>query len=204
MNESDPRVKRTRQLLQAALSELLAEKRFDDITVQDIAERATLNRATFYAHFADKYELMDYSIREAFKQALAGGLPAEASLSTANLRRLIVVTCDFLAHFYDHCAPSPIRTQFQTVIGAQVKAQLYDVLLTWLAEAQSRARSEGVAPEQAATVTSWAIYGAAQRWVEGERTLSAEELTRQVLPLILAPIRAGLETAANPEQLALG
>ena len=57
VNEADPRVKRTRKLLQDALLELLAEKSFDAITVQDIAERSTINRATFYAHFVDKYDL---------------------------------------------------------------------------------------------------------------------------------------------------
>ena len=87
---------RTRQLLQTALGDLLAQKDFRDITVQDIADRATLNRATFYAHFADKYALMEYSVRETFKQALASGLPMEANLSSANLYNLIVIVCEFL------------------------------------------------------------------------------------------------------------
>jgi hypothetical protein len=69
-----------------------------------------------------------------------------------------------------------------------VKAQLYDVLLSWLSVDDSDGPDEGVSPEQAATVTSWAIYGAAQRWVNGDRALSADELARQVLPLILAPL----------------
>jgi AcrR family transcriptional regulator len=46
----DPRVRRTRKLLQDALRSLLFERRFSRISVQDIAERATVNRATFYAH----------------------------------------------------------------------------------------------------------------------------------------------------------
>jgi AcrR family transcriptional regulator len=190
MNEADPRVKRTRQLLQTALGELLAEKDFRDITVQDIAERATLNRATFYAHFADKYALMEYSVRETFKQALAARLPMEANLSTSNLYSLIVIVCEFLREFFDHCAPSPTRVQFRSVTEAQVKAQLYHALLTWLLEDASNEGGDAVAPEQAATVTSWAIYGAAQRWVEGDRAHSAEEYAREVLPLILAPLRA--------------
>ena len=45
----DPRVKRTRQLLQNALMELVQEKSQGSITVQDIAARAEVNRATFYA-----------------------------------------------------------------------------------------------------------------------------------------------------------
>ncbi len=52
-NRLDPRVRRTRELLQGALRKLLDQKRFDDITVQDITEAATLNRATFYAHYPD-------------------------------------------------------------------------------------------------------------------------------------------------------
>ena len=54
----DPRVRRTRQLLHEALRKLLDQKRFDDITVQDITEAATLNRATFYAHYPDKFALL--------------------------------------------------------------------------------------------------------------------------------------------------
>lgn len=59
VNPNDPRVKRTRQLLMQAFMELLKEKKdISSISVQDIAERATLNRATFYAHFEDKYAFL--------------------------------------------------------------------------------------------------------------------------------------------------
>lgn len=53
----DPRVKRTRKLLQQAFLELFQEKGFAAISIQDITERATANRATFYAHFQDNYAL---------------------------------------------------------------------------------------------------------------------------------------------------
>src|SRR4030081_746160 len=85
VNQSDPRVKRTRQLLQAALVELMAEKKFDAISVQDIAERATVNRPTFYDHFADKHELFACFSREWFRQALQQRVPADATFSRANL-----------------------------------------------------------------------------------------------------------------------
>ena len=64
------------------------------------------------------------------------------------------------------------------------------MLLNWLSLDESSGRGDTVAPEQAATVTSWAIYGAAQRWVEGDRGLSAEDYARQMLPLIRAPLSA--------------
>ncbi len=44
----DPRVRRTRHLLHQALGNLLETKEFEKISVQDIAEAATVNRATFY------------------------------------------------------------------------------------------------------------------------------------------------------------
>ncbi len=71
----DPRVTRTRKLIRDALTALIAEKSFEAITVQDIAERATINRATFYAHYTDKFALLDALVREDFMARLAEGDP---------------------------------------------------------------------------------------------------------------------------------
>ena len=49
----DPRIRRTRKLLQGALGALMQSKSFDEISVQDITEAATVNRATFYDHYND-------------------------------------------------------------------------------------------------------------------------------------------------------
>ena len=54
----DLRVRRTRKLLQQALIELTGEKGFANVTVHDIAERAMVNRSTFYRHYLDKYDLL--------------------------------------------------------------------------------------------------------------------------------------------------
>lgn len=54
---SDRRVQRTRDRLGDALVELLVEKPFDDITVQDVLNRAGISRSTFYSHFRDKNDL---------------------------------------------------------------------------------------------------------------------------------------------------
>ncbi len=54
----DRRIRRTQQLLMAALEELLLEKAYTDITVQDIIDRANVGRSTFYAHFLDKDHLL--------------------------------------------------------------------------------------------------------------------------------------------------
>lgn len=54
----DPRVRRTRQWLQEAFLELVLEKGFEQVTVNDITARAGVNRATFYKHYLDKWDLL--------------------------------------------------------------------------------------------------------------------------------------------------
>ena len=54
----DLRVRRTRKMIQEALLELTVEKGYPNITVQDIADRAMINRSTFYRHYLDKDDLL--------------------------------------------------------------------------------------------------------------------------------------------------
>ena len=55
----DPRVQRTRNLIVEALIELTVQKGFASVTVEDIVKRAGINRATFYRHYQDKFDLLD-------------------------------------------------------------------------------------------------------------------------------------------------
>jgi AcrR family transcriptional regulator len=57
--KEDPRVLRTRKLLQDAFVELMGDHSFESITVQDITDTARVNHATFYRHYQDKYHLAD-------------------------------------------------------------------------------------------------------------------------------------------------
>ncbi len=61
-NDEDRRVQRTRRLLSEALFALIIERGYAAITVQDIAERANIGRATFYLHYHDKEQLLEDSL----------------------------------------------------------------------------------------------------------------------------------------------
>ena len=74
----DRRSQRTQQALMDALIGLLAVKRYDEISINDIVERANVGRATFYAHFQDKDDLL----RNGFGRAL-GILIQHVSLGEA-------------------------------------------------------------------------------------------------------------------------
>lgn len=63
-NLEDLRVRRTRKLLQRAMLEAAREKGFAHVTVRDITERAMVNRATFYRHYEDKYDLLAQYMKE--------------------------------------------------------------------------------------------------------------------------------------------
>src|SRR5437868_4122286 len=71
--KGDQRVRRTRDRLGDALMELLVQKPFDDITVQDVLERAGVSRSTFYTHYRDKNDLF-LSDAEDFFEAMATAL----------------------------------------------------------------------------------------------------------------------------------
>src|SRR5262250_1647546 len=53
----DRRIRRTQHNLTHAMVDLVTEKRFDDITVQNLIDRAEIGRSTFYSHFRDKEDL---------------------------------------------------------------------------------------------------------------------------------------------------
>lgn len=58
-HKTDLRITRTRKMIIEAFVELVKEKGYDSITIQDIADRAMINRSTFYAHFKDKQDLYE-------------------------------------------------------------------------------------------------------------------------------------------------
>lgn len=177
----DPRVKRTRALIQQSFEELLMERSFQSITVQGITERAEVNRATFYAHFPDKFALLKKSIRQAFQRELEKRTLSACHYSDDNLFALIVTVCEFTAQSGKHCKSSD--SQFEVLVEAQVKQQVQELLEHWLAQTGSE-----IDPGIAATATSWSIYGLALRWSHDKsaKKVSAEQFVEQVLPLIAA------------------
>jgi AcrR family transcriptional regulator len=182
----DPRVRRTRELIVRAFNELVAEKGHTGLTVQEIAGRATINRATFYAHFSDQYELFDHAISEAFREELRRRLPETSGLSEANLRALILAACDYLAGLNTAC--SRTDRQFRPLIEARVQDELHEVLSGWIESSRTTEGRPGEA-EIAASVASWAIFGAGLEWSRGGGAGSAEEYADRALSVIVGGLR---------------
>jgi len=194
--KEDPRVTRTRKLLLQAFMALMNEKSFQSITVQDITERATVNRVTFYAHFQDKYALLEYTIREMIQQRLHSQLPEGSDYCSENLARLILTVCEFLDEMGRHCPPP--YGQLEPLMEKQIKAEIYEILRGWLAEISPAGLHSRSTPEQAAMVASWAIYGAATQWLQQERREPVEVYVEGVLPLILGSLQLTSVSTAGP------
>lgn len=183
--KEDPRVTRTRNLILGAFTELLIEKGFQSLTVQDITEKAGINRATFYKkHFTDKYALLNYSIQQMFRQEIEKRMLDACHYSNENLKALIIMVCDFVSNANSHCTPA--QPQFESLVEAQVKNQLQGLLQVWLEKEGS-----AIDPKTAATAASWAIYGLVLQWThdKSKKKPSAENFADQVLPLIASNLR---------------
>ena len=185
----DPRVKRTRELIQQSFMEIVDEKGFNSISVQDITDKAGVNRATFYAHFPDKYALLDYAIGDMFRDEIERRMLNVCEFRLENLRTLVVTVCEFVAKIH----PTRIsEEQYQTLAEAQIRNQVYGLILHWLEKIET-IHNCSVSRERAATAASWAIYGLAHQWTHEKRKSSAETFADEVMPLVAANLGQTVE-----------
>ncbi|GHO47640.1 TetR/AcrR family transcriptional regulator [Ktedonospora formicarum] len=174
----DRRVQRTRQLLQQASLDVMQEKGFKATSIQEIAERANVSRGTFYAHFVDKYALLESLLHEEVFQNLISPLPPVSQWDKKTLQRFIRL---LLEHFRDvqrQCHPlgaiDPLIERFfqEAVAG---------LLLMWLKQ-KRREEVRGTVPmETIAQTMSWAIVGAALQWSLEPATIPSEQMAENVL-----------------------
>ncbi len=193
VNAHDPRVKRTRQLLHQTMLDLMQEKSFASITVQDIAERSTLNRATFYAHFEDKYDLLDSIMREGVQQALAASVPDPAPLNRATLQAVCRTMFIYLAGIQNHCKSRD--RQLDPMLEKAAQEVLEGFMMHWLQQAPPHSLPCGACVDTVAAVMSWAIFGAASQWSQDARTRSADEVATQVATILIDGVAGALPAA---------
>src|SRR5690242_12357089 len=96
----DRRAQRTRQVLEQAFLNILQEKGLTAMSIQELTERANIHRGTFYAHFADKYALLEAIIREGFRDVLTGMLPPQSQWERKTLYLLTQTTLDYFKNMY--------------------------------------------------------------------------------------------------------
>jgi AcrR family transcriptional regulator len=172
---TDPRIVRSRHMLMEALAKLLTQKSFDDISIQEIADEATLNRATFYLHYPDKNALLQAMAAERFCKLIARRGLSFTDCDGA-LRAIALGVCDYLAETAGcpgQLAKMPLEGSIVPVVENMFRKGAAD-----------HAMAPGVDPELLATTAAWAIFGAARRWYQTVDRIPAEEMAAKIEAMI--------------------
>src|SRR5215470_5922155 len=91
--KADRRSQRTYRLVSSAFAELLVEKPYDEILVQDILDRAGIGRTTFYAHYFDKEDVLDSMIEQILSMFTH-------QLAHSSARQRVVPSLELFEHIY--------------------------------------------------------------------------------------------------------
>ena len=175
---TDPRILRSRQMLMEALVKLLDRKEFDDISVQEIADEATLNRATFYLHYTDKNALLQAMTAARFRELIARRGLSFTDCDGA-LRAIALGVCDYLAE----TTGCPSRLTKMPIEGSIIPV-IEGILLEGAANHPAQ---PGVDPALLGATAAWAIFGAARRWLQTPDHIPAEEMAAKI-ELMVKPI----------------
>lgn len=193
--KNDRRVQRTQQLLRSALHSLIQEKGFEALTVQDIIDRANVGRATFYAHFDNKEDLLvsgldvlRASLRERQRQR-------QGSLrSTGSDEHLFAFSDEVFLHAGEH------REMFRHMLGKRSGAviqQLFHKMLVELVRDDvttlvSRSPGASLPAEAVVQFVAGGLFGLLMWWVDGRMRLSPEEVNSMFRRLALPAVKAAL------------
>ncbi|MDW7618089.1 TetR/AcrR family transcriptional regulator [Peribacillus simplex] len=183
----DPRILRTRKLLMDAFIKVIQKKEFKDITIKDITDEATVNRATFYSHFQDKYDLMDAAITEDILESILKHLNHYDKLNEETIVKIFFTLTKFhtkkCTEYSSQCRRS--YGSFYSIIEQKIKKELGELLYSLFLKQQPNLDLEAL--KIGANMLSWGIYGASVDW-EKNSTLSAEQYIKKALPFIVTEI----------------
>lgn len=177
----DRRAQRTRHVLEQAFLDILQEKGLTAMSIQEITERANVHRGTFYAHFADKYALLESIIREGYRDVLTGTLPPQSQWERKTLHPLTQATLDYFNSMYRQCPPLDI---VDPLVEQAVREELETLLVNWLKQSRNARMQRRISIETMAQLMSWTILGAAIQWNQNA-TMSSEQMAQNVVLMLL-------------------
>lgn len=190
----DRRVRRTRAALHEALLELMAEKGYEAVTVQDLIDRADIGRSTFYAHYTDKADLLQDTLSEL--RGIVGPVPHG---QRPDRRRPLRFALQMLRHVQDQQAllrallarpgAGIVRSEIERTLTTVVREEL-DALVA--VSGAPRVPLELVA--SSAVATFMAVLG---WWVTEGFASTPEEIDAAFLTLVAPGVRAAIPPLSN-------
>jgi len=180
-SKTDPRVIRTRKLIEEAFIAFYRTKPLKDITVSDITTAAGINRATFYKHFQDKFALYDSYIKTCFDEYLGRYLPEDAPLNKENFRHLTYATILFIKDW--QATRTVITDQTDTITETRVQQTVFDQIMYWIEPNYMKGPCDAGA-EVAASAVSWAVFGVGVRLAQQKADISVEDVTDELVRML--------------------
>src|ERR1700678_4577879 len=172
---TDPRIVRSRRMLMDSLAKLLIKKAFEDISIQDIADEATLNRATFYLHYPDKNALLQAMTESRFRDLMERRGISFTDCHGA-LRAIALGVCDYLAETTS-CPGQLARIPLEGSIIPVVEGMFKEGI-------SRHALASGVDAGLLATTAAWAVFGAARRWFQTPDRIPAEDMAAKIETMV--------------------
>ncbi len=171
-------------MLEQAMETLLAERAFEQISVADIAEAALLNRATFYVHFTDKFDLLESLLASLFRALIRQRGVAFDGTCPSAVYGIALAVCDFLTSMPGCPGQRQVEQHLESAMVVIVRAMLREGM-------QRHAPGNGRSPEMLSAATAGAIYGAAKDWAGQPGRPKAEEAAATIMELIRPLIARG-------------
>jgi len=162
VNKEDPRVLRTQQLIRDAFSTLLQKKEFDAITIKDIAQRASINRATFYAHYEDKYALLEEITEQAFYKMIPEEVMYSQKFTDEICNKLILLTHNYIVTFYKICGWN--SKSIATLVDEKIKKMLQQIIEGIFLKGNTFCIKDNLNIKIISAMTCSAIYSATYSW----------------------------------------
>lgn len=176
----DPRIVRTRQLIMDAFMQLAIEKDFKDITIKDITSRATVNRATFYYHFFDKYDLLEKVLAEDVLKEVLANVNSHDALTPASMENIFKRILMFQTGLANQCTRS--YEAFTPKIETIVKEELGRIFRDFLKEQHPDWSFEKL--DLQSILLSWSIYGMSTKYVKSGET-PTDEIMQQLFKKLM-------------------
>lgn len=176
-SKTDPRIIRTRKLIMDSFIELSGKKEFKDITIKDITTEAMVNRATFYYHFEDKYDLLEKVLSEVLLINLNFDIVEQNELNEEVLVSIFLSITNFQNSLSNRC-----HRGYEDTIARIIKEQLEIIFYKMLLKQHSM--DENQALKRTAVMLSWGIYGASVEW-RRDSVVPPEEFIKSVIPYIM-------------------
>jgi AcrR family transcriptional regulator len=180
-NQTDPRVLRTRKLILEAFMKISERKDFEDISIIDLTTEAQVNRATFYRHFQDKYDLLEKALLEIVHVKLPTDYFLTENLEEKSLLELFTAVTEFQNTISLRC-----HDGYEERIAKIIRQQLEVILLKQLIKSGRLADEKS--RQSVAAFLSWGLYGASVDWRKRKQRISPEDYIKPLLPYLLSGI----------------